>query len=270
LTQQKQKLIVKNVRKAEKSAIQRKVAVTQNDGFRVLTKEAELENLITKEEKEKEVKDYKTMKNKIKNEKKKRKCLKKTLKRRKKETDLLLEKRQGENEIKEIKDEVKLEVEIKRNQMKRKINDLKKRARRRKAAMETQLNRIRAKMANDIMKANKSGDMQLCRKGKKNGGKRDTYCNTNFIDDYIKNYDCKDKETFCYMCCENEFGNNFIDKRDTCYDMCDGKLSAKKAKKKSKKVAMAGKAAEKTKQRKLPELSGWVWRKEIDKKKSKK
>jgi len=166
--------------------------------------------------------------------------------------------------IAEIKDEVKLEVQLKRNMMQRKIKDLRKRAKRRKAALETQLNKIKSKMAKDIMDANREGDMQLCRRGQKNAGKKDAYCDTNFIADYIKNYDCKDKAQFCYMCCENEFGNNFIDKRDSCYDMCDGKMSAKKAKKMAKKAAAAAGVVKK----KVPKkLGGWVWRKDVKKQK---
>ena len=259
LIAEKQKLIIKNVRKAERNKIERKVSDTQNIGFKVLTKEAELENLISKEEKEKEGKDLKTMITKIKNEKKKRKCLKKTLKQRRKDTEILLERRHGEQEVDEIKNEVKIEVQMKRDQMKRQIAQLRKRAKMRKAALQTQLNKIKSKMAKDILLANRDGDMELCRKGQKKLSSRESYCNSNFIDDYIKNIDCKVEETFCYMCCEHEYGDNFIDKRDVCYDMCDGKKSKRKLRSKSK--ILAKKKLNNPNKTQLPKLGSWVWKK---------
>jgi len=252
---EKQKLIIKNVRKAEKNELQRKVAATQNMGFTVLTKEAELENLISKEERAKESIEINDMMKKIRNEKKKRKCLKKNLKLRKKDTERLLQKRQGEKEIQEIKEEVKLEIDLKRKQMKRQIDKLRKRAKRKKAALQTRLNRIRTKMARDIMAANRNGDMQLCRKGKSDTLSRETYCDTHFITDYMRNFDCKTGENFCYLCCETEYGNNFIDMRDVCYDMCDGKPV------KNKSTLSVSKKRPKSSSNNLPKnnLGGWVW-----------
>ena len=264
LIAEKQKLILKNVRKAEKNKLERKVAQTENLGFKVLTKEADLENLISKEEKDKEAKDMKTMIDKIKKEKRKRKCLKKTLNQRKKDTEILLERRQGEQEIDEIRKEVKLEVEMKRNQMKRQIEQLRKRARIRKAALQTQLNKIKSQMAKDILMANRDGDMELCRKGKDSLNSRDAYCNANFIDDYIKNFDCKKEENFCYNCCEHEYGDNFLDKRDVCYDMCDGKKAKRKLRSKSKEKARVKKIAKMNgkSSQEVKKLGAWVWKKQ--------
>jgi len=170
----------------------------------------------------------------------------------------LLEKRQGDNEVNEIKDEVKIEVDMKRRQMMRKVANLRKRAKRRKAALENQLSRIRMKIAHDIMEANKDGNMELCRKGNKSALARNGYCDNNFMTNYIKNYDCKQKESFCYMCCENEFGNNFLDRREECYDMCDGK-KVKVQFPIAIKKQMAAKKSKKKKQ--LKKLGGWIWTK---------
>ena len=114
-------------------------------------------------------------------------------------------------------------------------------------------------MAKDILLANRDGDMELCRKGQKKLSSRESYCNSNFIDDYIKNIDCKVEETFCYMCCEHEYGDNFIDKRDVCYDMCDGKKSKRKLRSKSK--ILAKKKLNNPNKTQLPKLGSWVWKK---------
>jgi hypothetical protein len=86
-------------------------------------------------------------------------------------------------------------------------------------------------MAGQAMKANKMGKISNCKRGKKNQKERDNYCNANFIEDFIKNSDCKIKDQFCYTCCENEFGNMFLRKREECYDMCDENESKKGVKK---------------------------------------
>ena len=52
------------------------------------------------------------------------------------------------------------------------------------------------------------------------------YCDNNFMDNYAKNQDCKNPDDFCYVCCENEYGNMFINQRDKCYDMCDALAKA--------------------------------------------
>ena len=42
------------------------------------------------------------------------------------------------------------------------------------------------------------------------------YCNTNFSDDMIKFQECKCTESFCAVCCENEFGELHTVERDLC------------------------------------------------------
>ena len=72
-------------------------------------------------------------------------------------------------------------------------------------------------------KSAKLGDINYCKKGKFDRTYREEYCDKNYFEDYISNSDCKSDSDFCYMCCENEFGNMHIDRRDICYNMCDEK-----------------------------------------------
>jgi len=98
---------------------------------------------------------------------------------------------------------------------------MRRRAKRKRAELEQRLQRVRAKMTGNAIKANKMGNIEQCRKGKRTEAERKNYCDANFITDYIRNSDCKDVEQFCYICCEYEFGNVFLVKREECYDMCD-------------------------------------------------
>jgi hypothetical protein len=117
-----------------------------------------------------------------------------------------------------------------RKNFKKMVNAMRAKTMIRKAAMARQLAALRSKMAADVEKANKIGDIKKCKKGKIDKDYRSSYCDKVFIDDFVRNGDCK-SENFCYSCCEHEFGNMHIDKRETCYNMCDA--SKKKIKKKA-------------------------------------
>jgi len=231
-----------------------KVLKTQKDGFTLIQKEIDLEKMVKKEEMEREGLELKNVMKVLKAEKKKKKCLKKSLKKREKQNKALMAKRDNDNEIQKLNKEVEIEVELKRKELKRQIALLRARARRKKAELQDQINRVRGQMAKDMMEANKNGNLKHCIKGKKEAIYRNNYCNTNFVDDYLKNNDCKVGATFCYTCCENEFGNAFLEKRDQCYNACDGK--GKKKKPDSKKKKSDAKKPKKA-------LHGWAWVKHI-------
>jgi len=265
INDKREKVIMHTVQEAEKRKAQMQIAVTQNVGLKALKKENKIENLIEHEEQDREHREFKVLAKRIQKEKQKKKCTDKAMKKRQIDTQILEDRREAANEENEVKEEMKLEVDMKRREIKRKIANMRQRAKRRKAQMETELQKIRTQMAKDLMLANKDGDMRLCQQGKKSPGKRGDYCDANFVDDYLKNYDCKDGENFCYMCCESEFGNNFIDKRNECYDMCDGKQPKQAVRRdipffpetvKFKPVKPEDK-----------KLGGWVWSKNPEKKK---
>jgi len=76
-------------------------------------------------------------------------------------------------------------------------------------------------MASELMLANKIGDWKVCKKARTSKKQLVDYCNANFVDDFSKNAECRDPENFCYICCENEYGNMYLKRRDQCYEMCD-------------------------------------------------
>ena len=76
-------------------------------------------------------------------------------------------------------------------------------------------------MAKNLMNAHKKGDMMVCKKAYGNKNLIETYCNRNIVEDYTKNIECRSDSSFCYVCCENEFGDLHMVQRDTCYTACD-------------------------------------------------
>jgi len=204
-----------------------KIIKTQNLGLKAIQKEMQLENLIRNEEKQKEEEELASIAKKIQAEKDKESCLDNNIKERDLDASIINDRRSAENEIKEIKMEAVAQVKNKRAKMKKLIAMMRAKAQLRKSAMEAELKALRDKMAMKMAKSAKFGDMKYCRKGKTDLDFREKYCDKNYIDDFISNSDCKRDENFCYMCCESEFGNMHIDKREKCYNMCDIKTATK-------------------------------------------
>ena len=48
------------------------------------------------------------------------------------------------------------------------------------------------------------------------------YCSIYFKDDIQDLQDCKDPSKYCYICCENEFGETHADEREHCFEDCAG------------------------------------------------
>jgi hypothetical protein len=105
--------------------------------------------------------------------------------------------------------------------LRKKLAVIKKTSKRRQRMIEQQISMIRSTMAKNLLEANKNGDMMLCKRGSTDPIKAKEYCDSNFVDNYTLNQECKETDRFCPTCCENEFGNLFLNKRDECYKICD-------------------------------------------------
>jgi len=158
---------------------------------------------------------------KMKYEQKKKKCLEKVLKSKEDEDAKNREVKEVKNQIEKLKQDAVVQVKKKRNQLRKKILEIRKKAQRKNRLIEQRIQKIRGSMAADLMKANKLGDWRKCKRARDDKKLIFDYCNGNFSDNYIKNNDCKDHDNFCYVCCENEYGNMYIKKRDMCYGVCD-------------------------------------------------
>jgi len=221
MVKEREKLLKKKLEATEKKQVEGKVGKTQKVVIKALRKEIKLENLIKKEETEKFEDETKTLIQKFKHEKKKKKCLEKILKTREKEDSKTREAMEIEHEIQKLKQDAVKTVQKKRKNLKKKIQEIKKKMQRKNRLIEQQIQKVRGSMASELMQANKLGDWRTCKKARNDKKKLLDYCNANFIDDFSKNSECRDPENFCYVCCENEYGNMYLKKRDMCYTMCD-------------------------------------------------
>lgn len=223
LLDEKAKLIREKLDLFTNTKLDKKIKSTHKTAMNALKKEAAMEQLIQKEEKQRYDKEERFLVNVIKKEKKKRDCLDKAFKSRELEDERNRKAKEAANTINRIKVDAAKQVEKKRVTLKAKIQIIKKKARRRRRLLESQLQKVRGQMAKSLMNANRYGDWKLCQAARGIKEKIVKYCNANFIDNFVKNQQCKDPEDFCYVCCENEYGNMYIKQRDMCYDMCDAR-----------------------------------------------
>jgi len=126
-------------------------------------------------------------------------------------------KSKAEKAIEQIAKETQQEILEKRKTIAKKISEMKLKQMRKKAQLKNEILSIRGHIAERLQKINKAGNKDKCIK-KSN---KTSYCNLHFSDNYIKFGECQNDDSFCYVCCENEFGELHVLDRDACYSVCD-------------------------------------------------
>ena len=237
--------LLKEMHAEETKAFKQNIAQTQEVGYRAIEREINIENLVKKEEQAKEEAEIHLLEKKVKSEEKKAECVHKSIE-EKDFDDSYDDKIEALDEMERLKAQINNKVSDSRNRIKKLLGKMRTTAARRKAVLDQKLKAVRAHMAKDILLANREGDIRKCIRAKKDLDFRTSYCNQNFVDDYVMNSACKSNEDGCYTCCENEFGSNNRGKRNFCYKMCDD--NGKKA---NKKKAAAKKAAK--------DNHSWLW-----------
>ena len=205
-----------------------KVQKTEEMALMAVQKEIKLEDLLEKEELEKEAAEEKELKVQIDNEKKKDECLIKSIKEKELEDQYNANKSRQEAEVESVKKEAQINILKKRSQIKIKIAQMRTRAARKKKILSNEIQTLRTTVANELTNLNKDGNKDNCFKANKETEKNvKMYCSNNFMDTPQKYAECIVIEDFCYVCCENEFGNMHLKQRDTCYNACESPAAAK-------------------------------------------
>jgi len=212
---------------------------TQKGGLKALDREIMIENLIKRDEQKKEELEEKRIMLQLEAEKQKNKLITNQIKEKELDTEFRAESLQAEGDIKEAKEEITQQIEVNRSQLKSQIDEIRKEARKRRETLKTKVKKLKSKISKKLMKANKSGNKAKCLKGITDANTRENYCNIQHPDDYLENSYCKEKDNYCYSCCDSEFGLLMAGQRDDCYDECDKARDAleKAAAKKEEKPA---------------------------------
>jgi hypothetical protein len=210
----------KKVEENEEIRLNKKVQHVQTTAMTALSKEVKLEELIEREEEAKEDSETQVLETEIQAEKKKAECLNKVIKEKEMENQLNVSKARAEESIHKIQEQTKKEIAKKRLEIKKRIQEMRKKQERKKATLKGEIMSIRTTIAKKINKLSKNGNADNCLTSQTDIH-RQSYCGANFVDSYIKYQDCLTEANFCYVCCENEFGDFHISERDKCYASCD-------------------------------------------------
>ncbi len=217
----KKQIIQKQIDDNVDKELDKKVGETQNVALTALRREINLEDLIKNEEVQKGKNENDELTQQVKQEKKKQKLLSVALEARENDFAKLRIKKDTKMQIDNVKKEAKVDIKFKRAVLKKKIDEIRKKYKRKNRLLQQQVQLIRSEMAEQILNANKYGQSERCKARRNDVVKIKEYCDHAFSEDFSKNKDCKDPQSFCYSCCEHEFGGMYINQRDNCQNMCD-------------------------------------------------
>jgi hypothetical protein len=226
MVEKKAEKVKMQVENNEEMKLKKKIEQTQAMTLMAIQREFKMEEMLEKEEEEREREEQQTMATQIENEKKKNECLTKSIKEKQIEDQMNLTKANAEEAIQKIKEEAKKQIMVKRAQIKKRIDNMRKKNKRRLGQMQNEIVSLRVEAAGKVQKFAKIGNIKNCfNPGNLQAAsvpKIEEYCQINFADSNSKFMDCKSPDSFCFICCENEFGDMHIKERETCYkDICE-------------------------------------------------
>jgi len=120
MIEKKAEIVKEQVENKEETKLQKKIEQTQAMTLMAVQKELKLEEMLEKEELQKERDQEQALSDQIESEKKKNECLSKTIKEKEIEDQMNLSKANAEEAIQKIKEEAKKEIMVKRANMKKK------------------------------------------------------------------------------------------------------------------------------------------------------
>lgn len=225
IIQETSSLLNEKIKNKDEKSLNQQLIKTNVMAMTAIQKEVSMEDYVKKEEEEREAETEKVMMDQINEEKEKQNCLLKKIQEKEKEDQYNLKFKEAESEIKRIQDQAQKQLVIKRTELKSAILKMRKKAERKKAQLAANLQSVRIQISKDMTLIYKEGDMTKCQDAMKNNENRNSYCGANFPDDFVKFDNCKSEdEDFCSFCCETEFGDMHMDKRQLCYDtLCSSK-----------------------------------------------
>ena len=127
-----------------------------------------------------------------------------------------------QQKLNQIKKDLKIKIILNRKRIMKKLNLLRLAHERKKNKYRQQIQDVRRKLTENMIKAEKKGDYKNCVNAILRN-QTEEYCSSAFGDDPYSLGDCVKNQNFCYLCCENEFGDMHNDDRDLCTNKCEDK-----------------------------------------------
>jgi hypothetical protein len=224
--------------KEEEKTIKNKVDQTQAMALLAIQKENKIEQLLEKEEAQREGEEEKQLEKQLEKEQSKKEMLMRSIKEKELEEQFNISKENAENSIKKVKEEAKSVINKKRDEIKKKIVQMRAKSDRKKAAIKSKILSLKSETVHQLQKYSKKGDSIRCfvpnptgkGSGTDNGGDIEsksyeeqlkhieTVCTAAFSSNIAKFMECKLPESFCFVCCEGEFGQMHLSDRERCYN----------------------------------------------------
>ena len=205
----------------DSNIVTHKIQSAEEISMNAIQKEDQLEKLLEKEEVQKQNEQTEELKLQLKQEKKKNDCLLTALKEKEIEDQKNLGQIHDEEEVSRIQQDTKRKIALKRLLIKRRLEQIRLKNERERKNIKNEIMTIRFKAAEKLKQSIKAGSITPCIDN--DNSKVLSYCQNNFNDNPVKLLDCKEEDKFCYMCCENEFGELHVVERDKCYSACEKK-----------------------------------------------
>jgi hypothetical protein len=198
------------------------VTNTNQVALKAIQKELDIEQLLKKEELEKEARAEKEVQIAMEQEKRKGDYLLQAIKEKKMENQLNTQAKQIEDEVKSIKQAASQEINTKRNTFKDFIAKLKRESQNRINQVKQQMLTVKYQIAKTVTKASKKGDKNQCLNVMKNPSDIKLYCIANYDPNDINFTTCNNQEDFCRMCCQAEYGEFYdTDRLDCIEQICN-------------------------------------------------
>jgi hypothetical protein len=162
LVDQKAQAVKKQNRENEEIKLSKKIQSTQSMTLMALQRETRLEELLEKEELDKQKQEQEELNLQYENEKKKNECLLKSIKEKQLEDQMNISKSNAEAAIERLKEEAKKQIMVKRLQMKKKLETIRARNLRKKQQIQNNIMTLIMEVANQMQKVSKLGDAEKC------------------------------------------------------------------------------------------------------------
>jgi len=184
-----------------------------------------IEKLLEKEELQRERDMELELDRDLSKEKRKQECIDKAIHERELENQYNLRAKGENEELNKIKEQARQQVNIRRNELKDKLARYRKRAMQRMQAKKEEISSVRIEIADHLANAYKSGDIEICRKALKTDQEWASYCTSKFTTSFDDKQNCENEDERCEFCCDGEFGEVNIDKKQKCIEeLCNKKI----------------------------------------------
>lgn len=186
--------------------------------LKAIDKEMDIEQLLEKEELQRERDMEQQVEQQINNEKKKEECIDKAIKERELENQYNVRTKGQADEIDNIKTEAKRQISIRRSELKKKLENYRRRSRERLESKKAEIQNVRVEIADKLSKAYRKGDCSKCETALSNDLEWKSFCKAQFSVDYIDAKSCENEDQRCNYCVDIEFGNLDIDEKERCME----------------------------------------------------